>query len=197
MLAVGAWRAALHASRGVAFALYHATLLPGLDFGDTASFQTMVGSPIITPRDGYPLYFAIGGVLLHLTGGDPARALNLASARARRGRLRTPDRGGQRAIGLGARRHGRALLFAGSYTFWSQSVIAEVYALHMLFVALTLWLLLRWEKRPTLGRLGAFFAVYALGFGNHLSMILLAPAYTLFLLASAPRGLAVDVHAAR
>ena len=45
----------------VAFALYHATLLPGFDFGDTGSFQTMVGSPIITPRDGYPLYFAIGG----------------------------------------------------------------------------------------------------------------------------------------
>ena len=35
----------------VAFALYRATLLPGFDFGDTASFQTMVGSPIITPRD--------------------------------------------------------------------------------------------------------------------------------------------------
>ena len=43
-----------------AFALYRATLLPGVDFGDTGSFQTMVGSPLITPRDGYPLYFAIG-----------------------------------------------------------------------------------------------------------------------------------------
>src|ERR1700681_3469640 len=72
--------AAACAVTGVAFALYHATLLPGLDFGDTASFQTMVGSPIITPRDGYPLYFAIGGAFLHLTGGDPAHSLNLASA---------------------------------------------------------------------------------------------------------------------
>ena len=33
-----------------------------------------------------------------------------------------------------------------------------------------------------------FFAVYALGFGNHLSMILLAPAFTLFLLMAAPGG---------
>ena len=183
------WRlAAACTVTGVAFALYHATLLAGLDFGDTASFQTMVGSPTITPRDGYPLYFALGGAFLHLTGGDPARSLNLASAV-------------QGAIACGilvvvasevsgsvlAAMAG-ALLFAGSYTFWSQSIIAEVYALHMLFVSLTLYLLLRWEKRPTLGRLGAFFAVYALGFGNHLSMILLAPAYTLFLLASAPRG---------
>ena len=33
-----------------AFALYRATLLPGFDFGDTGSFQTMAGSPLITPR---------------------------------------------------------------------------------------------------------------------------------------------------
>ena len=38
-------------------------------------------------------------------------------------------------------------MFAGSYTFWSQSVIAEVYALHILLVALTLLLLLRWAER--------------------------------------------------
>ena len=65
---------------GVAFALYHATLLPGFDFGDTASFQTMVGSPIITPRDGYPLYFAVSAAFLRVAGGDAAHSLNLASA---------------------------------------------------------------------------------------------------------------------
>src|SRR4029077_14099257 len=63
-----------------AFALYRATLLPGFDFGDTGSFQTMVGSPLITPRDGYPLYFALGNVFVWLTRGEPAHALNLASA---------------------------------------------------------------------------------------------------------------------
>ena len=83
---------------------------------------------------------------------------------------------------------GAALLFAASYTFWSQAVIAEVYALHIALVALTLLLLLRWARAPTNGRLFAFFAVYALGFGNHLSMILLLPGYALFLLLSAPGG---------
>src|SRR5450759_5374868 len=63
-----------------AFTLYRATLLPGVDFGDTGSFQTMVGSPLITPRDGYPLYFAIGTLFLQLTGAEPAHALNLVSA---------------------------------------------------------------------------------------------------------------------
>ena len=79
-------------------------------------------------------------------------------------------------------------MFAGSYTFWSQAIIAEVYALHWCLIALTLLLLLRWQKEPTLPRLAVFFAVYAIAFGNHLAMILLAPAYALFLLLAAPHG---------
>ena len=45
---------------GIAFLSYRATMLPGLDLGDSASFQVRAGSPTITPRDGYPLYFAVG-----------------------------------------------------------------------------------------------------------------------------------------
>lgn len=171
-----------------AFGLYRATLLPGVDFGDTGSFQTMAGSPLITPRDGYPLYFAIGSVSIWLSGGDPAHALNLTSAIEAAIAcalivLVAAELSGSVAAAIGA-----ALLFAASYTFWSQSVIAEVYALHIALVALTLLLLLRWAEAPSSRRLFAFLAVYALGFGNHLSMILLLPGYTLFLLVSAPRG---------
>ena len=179
--------AALLAAVG-AFALYHATLLPGVDFGDTGSFQTMVGSPLITPRDGYPLYFAIGAASLRLTGGEPAHALNLASAIEAAAAvglivLVAVELSGSIAAAVGA-----AVLFAASYTFWSQAIIAEVYALHIALVALTLLLLLRWSRAPTGGRLFAFFACYAVGFGNHLSMILLLPGYTVFLLLAAPRG---------
>src|SRR5437773_2378682 len=60
--------------------LYRATLLPGFDFGDTGAFQTAVASPHISLRDAYPLYFALGKLLLWITGAEPARALNLASA---------------------------------------------------------------------------------------------------------------------
>ncbi len=170
-----------------AFGLYRATLLPGLDFGDTAFLQGMVGSPIITPRDGYPLFFAIGS-LFSSFGNEPAYALNLASAvegavACGMVFLAANKLSGSVIAGLGS-----ALLFAGSYTFWSQSIIAEVYSLHILFVALTFWLLLRWSVRPTTVRLASFFAAYALGFGNHLSMILLAPGYALFLVVSAPDG---------
>ncbi len=170
------------------FALYHATLLPGVDFGDTGSFQATVGSPVISPRDGYPLYFAIGSLFLAASHSEPAHALNLASAvegalACGAVVLAAAELSGSLLAAIAA-----ALLFAGSYTFWSQAVIAEVYALHALLVSTTLLVLLRWPITPTLGRLAAFFGVYALGFGNHLSMVLLLPGYTLFLLVTAPGG---------
>ena len=166
----------------LAFLLYRATLLPGLDFGDTPSFQVMAGEPVVTPRDGYPLYFAIGRLFVLTTGADWAYALNLASAVEAAIAcgvvvLVAAELSGSLAAGVAA-----ACLFAGSYTFWSQAVLAEVYALHIGLVASTLLFLLRWDNRPTIARLAGFFAVYALAFGNHLTMILLAPAYGLFIL---------------
>ena len=184
-------RRRLLAALGVAataFALYRGTLLAGFDFGDTGSFQATVGSATITPRDGYPLYFAVGNVFVWALGGDPARALNLASAAEGAVAcglivLAAAELAGSLASGVAV-----ALLFAASYTFWSQAIIAEVYALHALFVALTLLLLLEWQNRPSTPRLALFFGAFALGFGNHLSMVLLLPGYTLFLLVAAPRG---------
>ena len=171
-----------------AFCLYQATLLPGFDFGDTGSFQTSAASPLIRARDAYPLYFAIGRIFLRLAPGGPAHALNLASAvqaalACALFVLLAEELSGSLLAAIAA-----AIVFAGSYTFWSQAVIAEVYALHLVFVAATLLLLLRWQRQPSAGRLSAFFAVYALGFGNHLSMVLLFPACVVFLLSAAPRG---------
>jgi Protein of unknown function (DUF2723) len=171
-----------------AFLLYRVTLLPGFDLGDTASFQTTVGERVITPRDGYPLYFAIGGLFVRLTGSEPAHALNLLSAIEASIACGIIVLAGAELSGSLTAGAAAALLFATSYTFWSQAIIGEVYALHLIFVSATLLLLLRWSNQPSLARLTLFFAVYALGFGNHLSMVLLLPAYTLFLLTSAPGG---------
>src|SRR5512144_131024 len=63
-----------------AFLLYDATLLPGQDLGDTASFQATIGDTFLTPRQGYPLYYATGSLFTGLQPKDPARAINLASA---------------------------------------------------------------------------------------------------------------------
>jgi Protein O-mannosyl-transferase TMEM260-like len=185
--AVTLWLAAVTVSVA-ALVVYRSTLLPGVDFGDSGSIQTTVGESLLTPRNGYPVYFAIGAVVMKLTGAAPAYAMNLTSAVE-----------GAVACGLlvivAAELTGSivaavagALLFAFSYTFWSQSVTAEVYALHICFVLASVLLLLRWEREPSTARLAAFFGCYALGFGNHLSMILLLPGFALFLLTSEPRG---------
>src|SRR5262245_49535859 len=63
----------------IAFVVYRTTMLPGVELGDSASFQVMVGSPTITPRDAYPLYFAIAGALHALLGTPPAETLNFVS----------------------------------------------------------------------------------------------------------------------
>lgn len=172
----------------MAFLLYRATLLPDMDLGDTPSFQARIGTPLLTPRDGYPLYTAIGTAFHWIAGGTSAHALNLASAVEAALACAVIVLVGVELSGSVAAATAAALLFATSYTFWSQSIIAEVYALHLIFVALTLLLALRWARQPTPGRLALLFATYALGFGNHLSMILLAPGGIIYLFASAPNG---------
>jgi hypothetical protein len=170
-----------------AFVLYRSTLLPGLELGDSASFQTMAGSPVLTPRDGYPLYYAIAALFVPLFDSD-AYAMNALSAVESALACGVVVVVAAELSGSVIAAAAAALLFAGSYTFWSQAVIAEVYGLHLLLVAVSMLLLLRWSRQPSQARLVAFFAVYALAFGNHLSMILLAPAYTAFLLLTAPGG---------
>ena len=68
------------------------------------------------------------------------------------------------------------LLLGASYTFWSQAIIGEVYTLHVLLVSTVLAAAAWWHRRPSLPRLAVLFGLYALGFGNHLMMVLLAPA---------------------
>jgi hypothetical protein len=172
-----------------AFLLYRSTLLPGLDFGDTAAFQDAGGSIEASPRQGYPLYFALGNLVVWTVGGEPAFGMNLASALT-----------GSAACGLFVLLAGMVtrsvsagifggLLLAGSYTFWSQSLIAEVYALHVLLVTATLAALLWWSRHPASTRgLAVVFAVYALGFGNHLMMVLLAPTLVIAIVLLAPDG---------
>ena len=166
----------------VAFFGYYRTLLPGLDLGDSASFQTIAGSLTLNPRQAYPLYFGLGNLFVWLHPGEPARAMNLASAVY-----------GGIAVGLAswlaARLSdsvvagiGAGLFLAFSYTFWSQAITAEVYTLHLMMVSAAGLAALAWAHRQTSGRLAVFYAIFAVAFGNHLSMALALPAFAIFLL---------------
>jgi hypothetical protein len=144
----------------------------------------------LTPRHAYPLYHGLGGLFVWLHPGEPARAVNLVSAVF-----------GGVAVGLatwlGARLAesvvaglATGMFLAFSYTFWTQATTAEVYTLHLLMVGTSLLALLGWAERPTVARLALFYGLYALGFGNHLSMVLLLPGLAAFLLIRRQRGAA-------
>jgi hypothetical protein len=91
-----------------------------------------------------------------------------------------------------------ALAFAFSFTFWSQAIVAEVYTLHNLLVAIILWLLLApppHSHTPTLPltrRWQATFFLVGLSLTNHLTTALLLPAVALALLWDRPRLLLKD-----
>ena len=173
----------------IAAVAYSLTLLPGLDLGDTASFQTTITLPLIVPRHAYPLYFALGKVFALLPGNSsPAHAMNVLSAAAGVAAVAAFAWFAWMLTGRGIAAFWSAILFASSYTFWSQAVIAEVYTLEAFFIALVFIAALSWYRHPTGWRLAWLYAVYALSFGNHLSMILLAPGLLWILWAGRSRA---------
>jgi hypothetical protein len=172
----------------VAFWAYSQTLLPGVDLGDTGGFQAGVLWPEVSAREAYPLYYNLARPFVHtVSAGNPARGLNLFSAvfgaaAAGLAALLCALLTGSIAGGIVA-----GLMLASSYTFWSQSIIAEVYTLHLTLVLLCCVALYGYAQRPGRARLAIFCAVYAGAFGNHLSMILLFIPFTVFLLQVTPQ----------
>jgi hypothetical protein len=128
-------------------ALYLRTLAPGLLDGDAGEFQTAAWRWGLAHPTGYPLYLLAGGFwqhLLALVGVAPAAALNALSALAGATTIACLYRfmvqwlaGSAHARRIGALF--TATLFAVNPTFWSQNLIAEVYALHTLFLVAIFW----------------------------------------------------------
>ncbi len=163
----------------LALALYTLTLHPGVGPSmDSMELQiaSLVGGVIHPP--GSPQYLMLGHMAMTiLPGPNPAYRLNMMSAIAA-------------ALTVGVvclttyrlTHNLTASIFAGlflavSTRFWYQASVTELYTLNALYVSLVLYLLLAWHqtRKPVLFWIAT--AVYALSFGNHVSMILLLPVY--------------------
>ncbi|MBE7474837.1 MAG: hypothetical protein DPW09_14255 [Anaerolineae bacterium] len=178
-----------------AFLLYLSTLAPTVLEADGGEFQFVPWLPGIAHPTGYPLYVLLGWLWTHLLPlGEVAWRMNLFSAVL-----------AALAVGLtyavarqwidhtlpGVPFPARVLAaavsaasFAASHTFWSQAIVAEVYALHTLFVAAILWLAVQTLKvlktfRVSPGRLLAL--TIGLSLTHHRTVVLLLPALALFL----------------
>jgi hypothetical protein len=162
--------------------VYALTLLPGVGYsGDAAKFQ-FLGKLLGTPHtSGYPLYLVLNHLFVSwLPLGTLAYKANLLSAVFAVGCAVVVQR---LLMRLGARpfvAFVTALLAGLTPTLWSQAVVAEVYTLNALLVASTLAAFVRWEQTRERRDLYLAAGIYALSFGNHLTMITLLPAIVLF-----------------
>lgn len=174
---------------GIAGIVYLLTMAPGItwehagrDGGDFITAAWFLGVPHPT---GYPTYTMLAWFFTRLPLGSVAWRVNLLSGFAGAGVVGLSYLLGRRAfaaqkdapvvVGTSV----GALLLAFSPLFWGHSLIAEVYALHLLFIALTLWLLLRWRDRE--GTLPLVALVFGVGMGNHITLVFLGPAILLLL----------------
>ncbi len=175
-------------------ALYMATLAPTVLEADAGEFQFVAWLPGIAHPTGYPLYTLLGWLWSHIVPvGEVAWRMNLLSAVQAAlavGLVYGVSRQLLDLVFAHAPLAGRvtvagvtAAAFATTPTFWSQAVIAEVYALHILFIAASLWLVLAWAKTQCApqnwsGKLLAF--TLGLSLAHHRTAVLLLPGIVLF-----------------
>ncbi len=163
--------------------VYVSTLLPGVGYsGDTGKFQ-FVGRVLGTPHGpGYPTYIVLNHLFTKLFPiGSLAYKANLLSALFSIVSSLFLFRILKVVFNLE-----NGMAFITSLTFgltpalWSQSVVAEVYTLHILFVTIVLYFLIKWNKTSQDRNFLIACAFYALSFGNHLITITLLPAIIYF-----------------
>jgi len=183
--------------------LYLRTISPSLPTGDSGDFITAAWVLGIPHPPGYPLFTLLGHLFTALPLGSVAFRVNLLSALC--GALAVgalallvaalvrdaPDGGPAarwpRWPALAAAATG-GLALAVSSAFWLYSLGAEVFSLNALFAALLVLLLVAWERRPErTGLLFAFAFSAGLAATNHQTIVLLAPAFLVLLVAGVRR----------
>lgn len=164
------------------------------DGNELATIPYLLG---LAHSPGYPVYTWLGKLFTLLPFGDIAHRVNLMSATM--GSLSIGSLYLVITIMLNPRIASpflrrtaafcSAMLFAFSLTFWSQSVIAEVYAPNLAFIALTLLALLYWERTRRDRDFFFFAMIFGLSLGTHISNLGFAPAFIAFILLIDPSTL--------
>ena len=181
----------------ITFLVYLLTLTPSLSYlspdgSELATIPYILG---LAHSPGYPLYTWLGFFFSHgLPIGDVAFRMNLMSASMGalgvgffylilvlvlpNGEQETKSRWWIKRFAAVS----GALLFAFSPDFWEQAVITEVYAPNIFFVAITLLLLLLWQRKTQPWVYFLFALAFGLSLGTHISNLGFAPAFLLFTL---------------
>ncbi len=175
------------AAFGLPFLLYLQTLAPTIYNLDSAELTTAAATGGIMRATGYPLYLTLGKVWSLLPVGDVGYRLNLFSAFCGALTILQTEFILRRLQVGGWARFGALTLLATAPYFWSLSLIAEVYTLHVALMAGFILTLLRWGEKPSPARLAVPIFLLTISLGNHAATVLLAPAGVWYVLTKAPR----------
>src|SRR5215203_396330 len=182
------WSSALPGvALGILFGvLYAGTLAPTvLPYGspdtlDSPMLQAEVPVLGIGHPTGYATYMLLTHLFTYLPVGDPAYAINLASAVYGVAAVLVVYLAGLRLCGRYVAAAVGALAFGLSDAFWGQAVISEVYTLEALLMASVILALLVWrDTRADRYLLLSAFLV-GLSLTHHLTSVLLVPAVPAF-----------------
>jgi hypothetical protein len=177
--------------------IYIFTLCPTVFWWDSGEFIANIAVLGIPHRPGFPIYVLLSKFFSFLPFFSLALKVNLLSAIFSAFSLlifyfaffeildlffpRIAQKKAQALVSVSA----FLLVLGFTYSFWIQSVRAEVYSLSILFFALLLFLSLRYLKTSHLKYIYLLFFLLGLGLGNHhLSLLSTTPALFFLLLFS-------------
>ena len=187
----------------IAFSIYHTTMCPTVSFTDSGELATVATTLGIAHPTGYPLWTLIGRLSVMVPfGSQEIVRLNMLAGiitalavvfffrlvlilyrspmtfRFKREKSRDDSSGIELFAAFVT-----ALTVGFSSTIWSQSVEIEVYALHVLLVAIATTLFVSGIEDQLVNphefsrRLFMFSFVLGLSFANHMTTVLLAPGF--------------------
>lgn len=166
-----------------AILIYASALAPDILYSDSGEFQVLTYTWGTTHPTGYPVYLLLARISSVIPIHTLAWRVNFFSALSAGVTLgilylvvrHFTQRGGALLSSI-------VLLL--SYTFWAQSIIAEVYTPATAFICIVILLLLMWHRQPSQRRWLLFWSGFLLGLGVgvHLFLVLLGPAVFIFVL---------------
>ena len=176
-----------------------AGLMPGVGFWDTGEFQTVLPLLGTAHPTGYPTYVLVGFIanVLLTPIGEPAFRITVLSLLAVATAAGVTVLLVRRLTGSTVIAVATGLGLALTQVVWVNATRADPHALHLAFVAILLWAVVRWEearrgiesgveRRAVDRRLVLAAIVFGLAAGNHSLTLLLAPPIALFVLAVEP-----------
>jgi tetratricopeptide (TPR) repeat protein len=151
-------------------------MCPTVYVGDSGELTAAAHSLGIPHNSGYPLYALLGKIFCLVPFGSAGFRVNLMSAVLSALTVALLHDLLFKLTASGVASISAACFLGFTSLFWMQAVSAEVYALHLFFVTLTLKVLWWWDQSPDFRKLMLLAFVVGLSFCNHLQTVMLAPA---------------------